>query len=658
MALQFRGLVIAAALSVPGSAFAASVAVPPLVAKGVETKVANNATSILSMELDFSGAFDQVIEIPSAPSTLNATCLTSTSCLGGIAKTAGSDQLVAGTITTGPEGYAISLVLYDKAKNTIVRKKTFDVPTDASAMSKSGSKMVREILGQAGKAEEKDETAAAAASFSDADAEDDFEFEAAPPPAKTSSTKTSGTKTSAATKPTNTKVTPTVSPQKLEDGGDDEDLMADPEEDDAELRAAEAAKASAAAKAAADAEKKRKAEEAARIAAEEEERRIAEERAAAKAAADAELARRKAEAAKRAAEEAAAEAAAEDARREAELAAAAQADEPSEEDLEAELAAFQFGSSASAIAVEVEEDEPVKTTSSKTSSSTAKTTTTSKPAPKPVVEEEEEEEYVAPPPKTTTKSSSSSSSSSTKSTSKPPPIDDEDEEDLLSDPDEEEDLADLDEDLDEPPVRSSSSNKSSSSNNKSSSSNKSTSTRERPDDDKDSKNSLTLYPRLGVARYGNDFTFLTFGGELGIPFASKARVVIGVEGYATQRHYDEEAAEIIADKEGIDVDDVDLDPWNTILPINLGVQYYGGSDQVKGYGGLDLVGGAITAEIFPPAVGIRARGGVDFIGKSGVGYNLNLGIGALYGEAFPEVQPDVAEADVFWQLSTGLLFAF
>ena len=95
MALQFRGLVIAAALSVPGSALAASVAVPPLVAKGVETKIANNATSILSMELDFSGAFDQVIEIPSAPSTLNAACLTSTSCLGGIAKTAGSDQLVA-----------------------------------------------------------------------------------------------------------------------------------------------------------------------------------------------------------------------------------------------------------------------------------------------------------------------------------------------------------------------------------------------------------------------------------------------------------------------------------------------------------------------------------------------------------------------------------
>ena len=644
MALQVRGIMIVALLGAPSVAFGSTVAVPPLVAKGVDAKVVKNATDILAMELDFSGAYEKVIEVASAPASLNAACLTSTSCLGGIAKTLGADQVVAGTIGTGADGYAVGLVLYDRAKNTIVRKKSFDIGTDASAMSKAGSKMVREILGQQGKAEETDAALAAAVSISKGDEEDDFNFEPVAPAPKV----TTAAKSSATSKPTNTKVTPTVNPQKLEDPEDD--LLADPEEDDAALRAADAARA----KAAADAAAKAKAAEAAALAAAEEERRIAAERAAAKAAADAEIARRKAEAAKRAEDEARAEREADDARREEEARAAAAASEPSEEDLEAELAAFQFGSSASAIAVEsVDSKAPSKTTSPSSTSRAA------------IVVEEDEEEEDIPPPKPAPAKSTSTSSTATKTTTKPPArIEEDDEEDFLADPDEEEeDIADLDEE-DLPPRSSSSKTspeKSSSRSSASSSktpSNKSSSSRARPDEDEPAENSLTLYPRLGVARYGNHFTFLTFGGELGIPIAARARVVVGVEGYATQRHYDDEAAEIIADKEGIDVDDVNLDPWNTILPINLGVQYYGGSETVKGYGGLDLVGGAITAEIFPPAIGLRARGGVDFISKAGVGFNLNLGVGGLYGKAFPEVQPDVSEADIFWQLSAGLLFAF
>ncbi len=59
-------------LCAPSMAWAGGLAVvAPLVDSGVGTKTTTNLTSLISSELDFSGAFDTVNEI-SAPSSLNA----------------------------------------------------------------------------------------------------------------------------------------------------------------------------------------------------------------------------------------------------------------------------------------------------------------------------------------------------------------------------------------------------------------------------------------------------------------------------------------------------------------------------------------------------------------------------------------------------------
>ena len=72
-------------LLAPGIAWAGSVVMTPLIPKGVDEKVATNISGLISTELDFSGSYDSVTELSAMPSTLNAACLASTSCLGTIA---------------------------------------------------------------------------------------------------------------------------------------------------------------------------------------------------------------------------------------------------------------------------------------------------------------------------------------------------------------------------------------------------------------------------------------------------------------------------------------------------------------------------------------------------------------------------------------------
>jgi hypothetical protein len=136
------------ALLAPGLAWAGgTTVVTPLVSKGVDEKVTRNLTGLISSELDFSGAFDTVNELSQAPSSLNASCVASTSCLAGIAKTAGADTVVTGTVAPGSKGVSVNLVFFDAKKGAIVKSKSWDIETSVASQAESAPRMVKELLG-------------------------------------------------------------------------------------------------------------------------------------------------------------------------------------------------------------------------------------------------------------------------------------------------------------------------------------------------------------------------------------------------------------------------------------------------------------------------------------------------------------------------------
>ena len=146
MAHWSRKLPLVLGLVLPTAAWAGGTAVvAPFVSKGVDTKVTNNVTGLVSSELDFSGAFDTVNELAQAPSTLNVACLSSTSCLQGIAKASAADAVIAGSVAPSASGVQIYLVYYDVKKNAIVRKKTYDVGAEPSILAGKAGTWVTEL---------------------------------------------------------------------------------------------------------------------------------------------------------------------------------------------------------------------------------------------------------------------------------------------------------------------------------------------------------------------------------------------------------------------------------------------------------------------------------------------------------------------------------
>lgn len=630
-------------LCAPSMAWAGGLAVvAPLVDSGVGTKTTTNLTSLISSELDFSGSFDTVNEIP-APSSLNASCLSSTTCLGGIAKANGADTVITGQVAPGAAGLKVSLVLYDAKKNTIVRKKQYEIAADVATLASTAPKMVKEITGQG--------AAAAAAAEAESvqttafDDEEDFDFD--------------GQKTDVKGK---TKFTPDTKKGKLEDVDGEDDARAAAEakakaKADAEARAkAEAtakAKAEAEARARADAEAKAKAEAAAKAKAE----------AAARAKAEAEAeARAEAQARAEAEEEARAEAVAA-----AKASKSKKAPPPSDEDadLEAELAAFSFGGGGAVkaedeeAAPEEEEEEEVDTRSFSerhASSSTKTTTKTTSSKAKVVEEPEEEEEDVVveeeeeeePPPRASAKrvveEEEEEEEPAPRVSTKRVVEEDEEEEAprvsttrLMDDEEEEEDSRaaartrasrDEDEDLDAPSSRSRASS--------------------------DARAKFSIDARGGYSRFGN-LDFVTYGMEMDIPVASRVVLLLGIEGASTNRNYTDEERQIIADSAGILPEQVQ--DWNAILPINFGFAYKVPVTKVQPYIGLDGVAVAYTANT-DFAFGGRVRGGCDFLVSDNFGFNLDLALGVLSGDQFDLIQKDLDDTGFYPEVRAGTVLAF
>ncbi len=629
-------------MCLPGAAWAGgTAAVAPLVANGVDGKVSNNITSLISSELDFSGAYDTVNEIP-APSTLNSSCVTSTSCLGAIAKANKADAVVTGTVAPGGAGLKIALVLYDAKKNAIVRKKSYDIAADVATVAGTAPRMVKEITGQGAAVVEDDETATAAAAFEDE--EDDFDMEGGDIKGKT-------------------RFTPDTKKGKLEDVSDDE------EDEEADARAAAAAKA----KAEAEAKARREAEAKAKAEAEERARTEAEAKAEAEATAAAEA---KAKAKK----------------------APPPDEDEEEEDLEDELANFSFGGGGKVAddgsAEEEEEEEEPTDRRSFSERYASSTKSSSKPSKTAARDEEEEEEEVEEEetPRASSRTSSRAKveeseeeeeeetprfSSRTKATddeeeeeeeaprfsSRTKPVAEEEDEEEESprassksrasseDDEEEEDTPrfssrssrteDEEEEEDKPPKRRVSSED-----------DEDIDAPRRRDDDARAR--FGILARGGYARYGS-LDFITYGVEMEIPVASRVVILMGVEGASTDRNYTDQERATIAAAAGIAPEQVQ--DWNAILPLDIGLVYKVPVTNIQPYIGADFLAVAYTAT--PDfAFGGRVRGGCDFMISDNFGFNVDLGVGVLAGEQFDLIQKDLADVGLYPEVSAGTVLSF
>ncbi len=566
-------------LVAPSLAWAGGTAVvAPLVGSGVDGKVSNNLTALISSELDFSGSFDSVVEIP-APSSLNSSCVSSTSCLGAIAKANDADTVITGTVSTGGAGLKISLVLYDAKKNSIVRKKQFDLPADVGTLAANAPKMVKEITGEGAAAAAAEEAAVKTTAFDD---EEDFDFDSQKSDVKGK-----------------TKFTPETKKGKLEDV-----------DEEAEDRAAAATAAKAKAKADADARAKAESKAAAEAKAKQE----ADARAAAKAKAEA-IAKAEAEAEAEAEAKAQAKAAAE-AKAKTEAAAKAAKSKKvvvseEEDDIsDAELANFSFGGGGSSDEPEEEEEVDARPFSERHPTS-APTKGAGKASKRSVAEEEEE-------PDEEEKDEEAPRFSSRKV------VEEEEEEEAPRSSRRSSD----DDDLDGPSSRS-----------------------RLPSD---AKAKFGIATRAGYMRYGN-LDFVTYGVEMNIPVAERWVFLLGVEGASTNRNYTEAERKVVADSAGILPEQVQ--DWNAILPIDLGVVYKVPAGRIQPYVGADFVAVAYTST--PDfALGGRFRGGCDFLVSDNFGFNLDLGLGVLSGDQFDRIQKDLEDTGFYPEVSGGTVLTF
>lgn len=150
--------------------------VPALISKGADDKSLMNVHALITSELDFMGNVEGVVELDDPPS---GSCMTSTSCLRGVAQKGAGSQVIVATLAKSGDGYSLDAVLYDAEGNSIVRREGFALPGEPSALADEMASVVQTIVnGQTVAAAEAAATPTVA-DFDDDD-EDDFEFDATP----------------------------------------------------------------------------------------------------------------------------------------------------------------------------------------------------------------------------------------------------------------------------------------------------------------------------------------------------------------------------------------------------------------------------------------------------------------------------------------------
>jgi len=390
-----------------------------------------------------------------------------------------------------------------------------------------------------------------------------------------------------------------------------DDGLSDGDDGGASARASAAAAQAARDKAAAEAKRRAEDEAAARAAAETAARQKAEAEAKRRAEDEAARQRAEADARQRAEEEAAA--------RKAAAAAAAAASSSSDDD--DDFANFSLSSSTSVVAADTSASSGSSSGGSSSSSSSARKT-------------DDDVDFLADD----TPSRSSSSSSSRSSSSR---------------------YDDLD--ADRSSSRGSSARSSSSSRyddlddkpSSRSSSARTTSTRDgNPKIDRGSSSAadgkVMLAGRLGFAPY-QGLGFVSYGAEVAVKVAGGLALAGGLEAYSVQRSI---PPALLQPGEA-------SKQWNTILPINLGLQYHFGASTVRPYLGADvLIVPGIVRGRSTPATGGRARAGCNFLVSDMVALNLNGAIGFLGGKDMVAVADGMDTGGVAAQVSVGTVLFF
>ena len=160
--------------------------------------------------------------------------------------------------------------------------------------------------------------------------------------------------------------------------------------------------------------------------------------------------------------------------------------------------------------------------------------------------------------------------------------------------------------------------------------------------------------RGGYSHYVS-LDFGTAGLELNIPVASRVELLVGGGTASTNRQYSDKELQVIADAAGIAPEEVEQ--WNTIVPLNIGVVYKVPVTKIQPYVGADGLAVAYTGT--PDfAFGARVRGGVDFMVSDNFGLNLDAGVGFLTGDKFALIQKDLTNFGLYPEIQAGAVIAF
>ncbi|MCB9674135.1 MAG: hypothetical protein H6737_03410 [Alphaproteobacteria bacterium] len=655
-----------AALALGNTASASTVVLTPMVSNGADEKQLMNIFHLMSSELEFMPMVEGLEEAAPRPASLTTDCVSNPGCLGGIASAHGGNAVFTGVLTDQGQNLVMDLVYFENGQ--IVRRKAFNVSSDATQIANAMTGILNEMMTGKGSQQKAAAAAPSADTFSNALGDDDDFFASTPAPAPAPAMGGGGFDGLVDAGPSADELAYQAQQEQARMRAEQEARMR--AEQEARMRAEEEARRRA------EEDARRRAEEEARMRAEQEARRRAEEEArrraeedARRAAAEAEArrqaeeqARQRAEADRRAQEEAARRAQEEAARRAQEEAARQQAANSAISSAP-NMGQISFANSADQISAEdinavIRFGAPTGAPAPAPSNTYAPTSYTP-PAPAPAYAPPSnsyaQTNTYAPPatgyqqpayaPAPTPAPGYGSQPAYGNNYGAAPvgapyngnaPADlalEEQELAAMSDPS----LLDLD-------------GKEKKKKNKAGGSSNSSANL-----DLAAPKTMQFTVRGGYSRYYT-FNFITAGLELGVPIVKKAgpgavMAMAGLESYSVQRELPP-AAQIPGQP---------IYQWNTIYPMNVGLMYkintgtlvapYIGADGIfvqyyKDDVGADWAGGA------------RVRGGADFMFTKNFGLNANLAVGGWTGKNWTLVEPTVGNSGLLPQVNAGTVIAF
>ena len=159
---------------------------------------------------------------------------------------------------------------------------------------------------------------------------------------------------------------------------------------------------------------------------------------------------------------------------------------------------------------------------------------------------------------------------------------------------------------------------------------------------------VSITGRVGYSRF-QTFNFVTYGAEIGVHPVENLAVLAGLEGYSVRRDVPQE------------LQDAGAPPvvWNSIMPINIGAAYKFFNDPIRPYVGGDmLIIPGYVQDASGAAIGLRVRGGFDYMVADNFGLNINGALGIWSGKEFDRLDAEFSTSAMVPQLSMGTVIAF